>query len=194
MENESKEIMTSKLTKIGVALLFAVTFSVAGVVIPIMYASHAPDDRFIDVHDFEAQDAHPDDDAHYLCFDREVKRGATGTVDINLHRVEGPSGFSGYVDGGVSDADASHRYFQEGHHKIIRPVPLPNDLREGEYRYVLVIRLELANGDVMRQFTYHSNTFNVTESAHNGTARRGFDCGELATTTRTQVVDDNESV
>lgn len=177
--------MTETLTKVAVALLFAVAFAVSGAVLPAMYASHAPDSRFLEVHDFQAQDTHSEAGAHYVCFDRDVKRGAIGTVDLNLYKVSGPTGFTGYVSGGASAGEETTRYFQEGHHKIIRPVPLPERIEEGQYRYLLVIKLELANGEVTRQFTYRSNTFKVTEDAPNETARRGFDCGELGVPTKT---------
>lgn len=186
--------MTDNLIKIGVALLFAVTFAISGAVVPVMYASHAPDSQFIEVHEFEAQDVHPDAGAHYVCFDREMKQGTTGTVDLNLYRVAGPSGFSGYVDGGASDAGASSRYFQEGHHKIIRQLPVPEHLREGTYQYLLVIKLELANGEVTRQFTYRSNTFTVSESVENSTDRRGFTCGDPGTETDAPATPDPTSV
>lgn len=177
--------MTDRITKIAVALLFAVAFAVSGAVLPSMYASHAPDSRFLEVHDFQAQDTHPQAGAHYVCFDRDVKRGTTGTVDLNLYKVSGPTGFTGYVDGGASSGEASTRYFQEGHHKIIRPIPLPEQMEEGQYRYLLVVKLELANGEVTRQFTYRSNTFTVSEKNANETSRRDFDCGGLGVPTKT---------
>jgi hypothetical protein len=40
---------------------------------------------------------------------------------------------------------------------------LPDELEAGEYRYILVIELEMSDGRVTRALTFESDTFQITE-------------------------------
>lgn len=142
--------------RVAIILAFAIAFTLFGTFAPVIYASYAPQDNFMVVHGFEAEDASVDGGQHYVCFDRTVYQPNSGQaftelylVSNNNHRVE--------VDSGTMD-----RYFQKGRAEVISRFNLPSDLQKGEYRYLLVIEMQLADGRVTRTFTYDSETFNIT--------------------------------
>lgn len=147
------------IARIAVILLFVITFTLIGWMTPIMYATYMPNDEIIEVHNFDAQDAHVGDEQHYICFDRTVHRPAVGDVFTELYLVsDGDNGTRTEIG-----SETFNRYFQEGTTTVITPLALPQNLKEGEHRYELVIRMHLSNSRVTRTLSFESETFNVTD-------------------------------
>lgn len=145
-----------KQSNIVVVLLFAMSFALIGWTAPVLYATHAPNDRFIEVHNFEAQDTTVANDRHYICFDRTVYQPTPATIYMELYLTNGDRRTQLEVD-----SDRMSRYFQEGKHRVVTPVELPQNVKPGEYRYLLVAQLELADGRIERSFVYESDVFVV---------------------------------
>lgn len=156
--------------RIIVALLFAISFTLIGWTAPVLYATHAPQNQFIDVHSFSAQDVSPEASHHYVCFDRTVEKSTSGRIYTELYLVS-DSGERVEVGGSTMK-----RYFQEGRHNVVTPLELPDNLEEGEYKYVLVTELQLADGRVERAFAFKSETFTVDESETANPERSGVKC------------------
>ena len=145
------------LSRVAIILLFAISFAIIGTFAPVLYATYTPESSIVEVHSFEAQSTTTQSQQHYVCFDRTVHQPATGKVftelylvDKNENRVE-------------VDSRTMQRYFQEGRAGVVTPFSLPDDIKSGEYTYLLVIRMELADGRVTRDFAYTSDTFTVTK-------------------------------
>lgn len=151
------------LVRIAVILLFALTFTLTGWFAPMVYASHAPPSHIMEVDEFAAQDTSVHSSEHYICFDRTVHRGASGRVFTELYLI-GDDGKPVEVD-----TNTFRDYFREGDELVLTTFDLPNDLKAGEYRYLLVIQMDLAGGRVTRNFEYESNTFEITEERQNST-------------------------
>jgi len=150
--------MTShtNLARAGVILLFAITFMIIGTSAPVVYASYAPADQIIEEENFTAADTTVNADSHHICFDRTVHRSTSGLVFTELYLVNGG-------DERVSvSSETTNRYFQDGRAEITTEMDLPDDLEAGEYRYVLVIQAELANGRVTRDFVFESERFTIS--------------------------------
>lgn len=141
-----------------VAILFAILFIVVGYTAPVAYAAYAPTDHYIKVDEFSAQDTTTADSSHLLCFDRNVKEPNSGTVFTELYLVNGDSDSRVEVDSRTME-----RYFQDGDRVVETRMPLPKNLEAGEYRYILVIQMDLAQGRVQREFEYTSEKFTVVE-------------------------------
>lgn len=152
--------------RVGVILLFVITFTLVGWMAPIMYATHAPAENFIEVHNFEAQNTSIDTEEHTICFDRTIHSDTTGQVFAELYLITG--------DGERIEvgSDTMDRYFQEGRQQIVTPFELPDGLEEGEYRYALVIQMELADGQAPRIFSFESDEFYISD----GESRDTVDC------------------
>lgn len=136
--------------------MFALTFAVIGWVAPVLYASHVPSSEIITVHSFTAQEVNPDASEHYICFDRTVRRPLSGEVFAELYLIHGE-------DGRVEvQSTTMDRYFQEGRSTVITPLPLPTVIEEGTYRYLVIMRLEMADGRVIRTITTESEPFIVS--------------------------------
>lgn len=163
--------MEIEITRVHTAILFAILFVIVGWVAPAAYASYAPDSHYMEVHEFSAENATTGDDSHLICFDRTVHKANSGKVftelylvDGNEHRVE-------------VDSYTMERYFQSGRHQVETPMPLPNHVEPGEYRYVLVVQMDLAQGRVQREFSYTSDTFTIKEGNRtNQTSTANFSC------------------
>lgn len=151
--------MTSKMNaaRIGVILLFAMTFAVIGWSAPIIYATYVPSEEIIEVHSYEAQDTTTNSNEHYVCFDREVDEGTSANVVTELYLLSN--------DGERIEVSRStdETYFQEGRERVVVPRQLPNDLQSGEYRYVVVTQIDMAAGQVTRELSFTSDPFMVTE-------------------------------
>lgn len=154
------------LARIAVVLLFAMTFTLVGWLSPVLYATYIPADEIIEVHGFEAQDTTTNSDKHYVCFDRTVYRETTGKVFTELYLVNGDTQQRVEVQ-----SDTVERYFQGGRTEVITPYELPPDLQTGEYEYVLVIKMELADGRVTRTMSYNSEPFTISEGESMGLTR-----------------------
>lgn len=155
------------LARIAVVLLFALTFTFIGWTAPMIYASYAPQSQIMEVQEFSAQDTSVSADQHYVCFDRTSHRGASGRIFTELYLVDGDN------DPVEVDSNSIRQYFQKGDERIITSFELPQNLRAGEYKYILVIQMELADGRVTRNFEYESNTFTINETPVNGSRKAG---------------------
>lgn len=147
------------LARVAVILLFAMTFTLIGWLSPVLYATYIPTSEVMEVHGFEAQDATTDAKEHYVCFDRTVHKPATGKVFTELYLING-DGKRVEVESGTVQ-----RYFQGGRTEVITPFELPNNLQTGEYQYLLVIKMELADGRVTRTMDYTSEPFTISEGS-----------------------------
>lgn len=154
--------MEIQVRRLHVALLFAILFVSVGWIAPAAYASYAPEDQFIEVHSFEAEDTDTSASEHTICFDRTVHESHSGTIYTELYLVS---------DSNASievDARTMNSYFEAGRHIVSTEFSLPNDLQAGEYKYLLVVEMELANGRVQREFSYTSETFTITNNTTTG--------------------------
>lgn len=145
------------LTRLAVILLFTVTFTLIGAYAPVVYATTVPADNVIEVHSFDAQDTTTNSDAHYVCFDRTVNHGASVLLFTELYLLN---------DNGNRveiDSQRIYRYFQQGRQKVVTPMSLPERLQEGTYRYVVVAKMNMADGRVIREFSSQSTKFNITD-------------------------------
>jgi len=152
--------MTQKMNRyrIVVILLFAITFTLVGTLAPVVYATYVPQDGVIEVNEFTAQDTTTDADAHYVCFDRTVERGTSAEVFTELYMLS-EDGQRVEIESRTRD-----RYFQEGQEEVVTRLELPDNLAEGEYRYVLVAKFDMANGRVTRTFAFRSEPFMIDDS------------------------------
>jgi len=152
--------MTSKMnrSRIIVILLFAITFTLIGWVSPVLYASYVPQGEIIESHEFIAQDTSTTADQHYICFDRTVQQASAADTFTELYMLDS--------DGNRIEvtSNSDKQYFQQGRTSVITPLDLPDDLAEGEYKYMLVAQFDLANGRVERTFAFESETFVVNDS------------------------------
>lgn len=146
--------------RIAIILLFALTFAMIGWLSPVLYATYVPQDQIITVHEFTAEDTTTASDYHYICFDRTVKSGAAADLFTELYLVN---------ENGERiemESETIRRYFQSGRDTVVTPFDLPEEtLVEGEYRYLLVVQMDLADGRVTRDFTYTSDKFNITDGS-----------------------------
>jgi protein-tyrosine phosphatase len=111
----------------------------------------------IDVHEFEAEDTTVNADEHNICFDRTVRNGVTAEVVTDLYLINDK-------DQRVKvDSNKENRYIQEGNKEVIIPYELPDGIVVGEYRYIMVTEVELANGRVTRAFEFESKPFTVSK-------------------------------
>lgn len=166
--------MTSKtgLMRLTVILLFIVTFTVVGWASPALYASHAPEDHFIEVHGFEAQNTTTSADSHLICFDRTSHQSASGRVFTELYLVDDESGEQRTEIGSMT----MDRYFHQGNQEVVTPLEMPDNLVEGDYKYLLIVRMELADGRVTRDFAYTSETFTIDDDIDANESVKSFSC------------------
>lgn len=151
-------------TRAIVILLFALTFMSIGWIAPALYATYAPNDNIIESHEFTATNSSVDSGRHHMCFDRTVRYETSGRVFTELYLV---SGDNERMRTEVS-SDTMNRYFQSGRNKVITEMSLPQNIRPGEYRYLLVVKLDMADGRVTRTFSFQSEEFYITNET-NGT-------------------------
>jgi hypothetical protein len=145
--------------RIIVVLLFVIAFTLIGWISPVVYATHVSNDALIEGHDFEASDATVTDNSHIVCFNRTVHYSSPGITYSELYLVN---------DNGDSietklTTNVNRRYFESGHNTVLTSFELPDELEAGEYRYILVIELEMSDGRVTRALTFESDTFQITE-------------------------------
>lgn len=149
-----------------IVLLFAISFTLIGWATPVLYASHAPESNFISIHSFEVQNVNTDAESHYVCLDRTVKRPAPGKVYTELYLINGD------VDKRI-EVDSSSRvnYLESGRKEIITELSLPDNVSTGEYQYLMVMELHLADGRVERSFSFESESFVVSDDIGNATLK-----------------------
>lgn len=150
---------TGNATRVAIILLFAIAFTMVGSFAPVMYAAYLPQDQIIEKHSFVATDTTTSAGEHHACFDRTVHRPASGETIVELY-ILSESGDRVEVDSRSSD-----NYYHPGRDSVLLTMALPEDLRAGTYRYVLVAEMKLANGQVTRSFAFESTTFNVSRGA-----------------------------
>jgi hypothetical protein len=150
--------MKLKHKQLQLIILFSLLFVIIGWTAPMAYATYAPQEQFIEVHEFSADDAYKHSDSHQLCFDRTIKNGNTGEIFIELY-MEGEDN-NNRIE---VDTKLFEDYFQKGRGKIVRTYPLPKNISAGTYRYEMVITLNVANDRVEREFEYTSNKFEIVK-------------------------------
>jgi len=166
--------MKIEIKQAHLAVLFAILFVTVGWIAPAAYAAYAPPSQYMEVHNFYAQDATTTADSHLVCFDRTVHHGQSGKVFTELYLVNGDGSRTVEVDSRTME-----RYFQDGRRAVETPFRLPEErLEAGEYRYLLVVQMQLAQGRVTREFEYTSASFNVTEGEPTNISREQFKCGQ----------------
>lgn len=156
--------MKVEVDKIIVVLLFVILFSVVGYGAPAVYATYADSSHYIEVHSFTTQNSTVGDTEHDICLNREVKKSNTAVIFVEMFYT---SSDGTYIE---RDATRLHRYFDSGEIAVQTPIDLDPELAPGEYQYTMVVQMELANGDVTREFVYESDSFHVKEN--------GTDVGE----------------
>lgn len=154
--------MVTNVQKLLTVSIFIVLFMSVGWLAPAMYAAYAPQDRLIQVNQFEPQDATVDADSHVVCWDRDIYREATGDVVTELYLID-DNGHRTEID-----VRRSETYFEQDNVTSI-VLPLPEQKRVGKYEYQAVITMELANGRIDRSFSFTSDTFEITEEADQST-------------------------
>lgn len=149
----------STTARIGIILLFALTFTTIGWTAPVLYGTYAPADNIVDVHSYEAQNTTTESNQHYVCIDRTVTDGTSADVITELYLLN--------EDGERISIgqDTTERYYEQGRTTVIIPRDLPDDIEAGTYRYVSVSEIDTANGRVTREFAFTSDEFTISEGA-----------------------------
>lgn len=162
MKIENKQII--------IVLLFSILFVLLGWLVPAAYASYAPQNQFITVHEFDAADVHTYEDSHRLCFDRTISKPRSGEIFIELYTT---------TDNGNRveiKTDKQEDFFQSGRSVIIRDYPLPDKLERGTYRYEIIATLKLTKGRVIRRFRFTSEPFEIVGENYEGDVNKN-PCG-----------------
>lgn len=165
--------MTETKDRAIIIVLFAITFMVIGWISPLLFATYAPPGMIIESHEFSAQNATVDSEQHYVCFDRTVHRPAVGQTFTELYLITDNSTSTERIE---ITFDTSTRYYQDGHAKVITPLELPDNLKEGEYKYLLVVKMQLADGRVERPFTFQSEPFYIKDNVSTTNSSQEVQC------------------
>ncbi len=140
-------------------LLFSILFILVGTVAPIAYVQLAPQDEFIEVHEFSVEDTHTEADSHSIYFDRTVKRPSNAeiTVEMILLKEDGTQ-----IEQDTFTVDA---YYQQGSGDIIvnREIRL-DSVEPGKYKYIHSVDFRYYGGLSTRNFVFESETFTVYEN------------------------------
>lgn len=166
--------MEIQINDAQVVILFTILFVVVGYLAPVMYAAYAPQSHYVEVNNFEAQNATTADSSHLICFNRDIAHGTSATVFTELYLVNGEDNSRVEVD-----SKTMERYFHKGPSAIETRMPLPDYIGAGKYRYLLVMQVDLAQGRVQREFVFTSDTFTIVESnttAAENTTTEDFAC------------------
>lgn len=157
-------------TQMIVILLFSILFVLLGWTAPAMYASYAPQEQFITVHEFDAADAYTYEDSHQLCFDRTVTNPRSGEIFLELY-AESTNGNRVEVK-----TERFEDFFQSGRSVVAQDYTLPEELEPGTYRYEIVATFKLASGRVTRRFKFTSEPFEIVD-VNEGAATDRNPCG-----------------
>jgi len=139
-------------------VLCAILFIIIGWLAPVAHASYAPQDSFIEVEQFSTEDATLSQDVHEAHLTWTVKQTSTGRSYTELYLVE-----DGDTDENRVSVESMRESFSEGKRSVTLSHELPEDVSTGTYKYVLVVRMELAHGRIVRTFQFESETFTVSE-------------------------------
>ncbi len=155
---------TESYMRIAIILLFALTFTTIGWSAPVLYATYVPQDDVIEVHNYTASDTTVNSESHFVCFDRTVNNGMPADTVTELYLLN--------EDGDRIEVsrESEETFFQEGRDTVIVSRDLPENIFAGEYRYVVVITLEMANDRVTRDVSYESDKFTVTNGPAKNTS------------------------
>jgi len=147
--------MNIKIGRLFIAVVFVLSFTTIGWLAPALYATHAPQEQFIEEETFYAPDTHIDASTHEVCFTRTMKQQSTGNIIMEMYLV--PE----HGDEIRIQTTQETQYFQQGQTTEIINVDLPEDIEAGEYHYKRIYRMELVNSRVVRTFPFQSNIFTV---------------------------------
>jgi len=139
-------------------VLCAILFIIIGWLAPVAHASYAPQDSFIEVEQFSTEDATLSQDVHEAHLTWTVKQTSTGRSYTELYLVE-----DGDTDENRVSVESMRESFSEGTRSVTLSHELPEDVSTGTYKYVLIVRMELAHGRIVRTFQFESETFTVSE-------------------------------
>lgn len=149
----------------AIILVFAAAFTIIGTMAPVVYATYVPNSEIMETHSFVAQNATVDDSQHYVCLDRTVHQATTAEAFTEL-----------YIVGGEQDVlievnpDVVQRYLDQGRTQVVTLIDLPENLQPGEYQYLLVVQIDMADGRVERSMAFRSETFTVSDGPINQTS------------------------
>jgi hypothetical protein len=162
--------MNVEITKAHLIILFVILFMSVGWIAPAAYASYAPQDSYIEVHEFSAAHTTTTAESHAVCFNRTVENPRTASVLTELYLIDG--------DGDRLEVDSrlTEEYFEEGELTIVTDISLPDSVIPGEYRYIMVVEMDLAQGRITRQFEFTSDKFTITESDETRTSTNTSYC------------------
>lgn len=139
-------------------VLCAILFIIIGWLAPVAHASYAPQDSFIEVEQFSTEDATLSQDVHEAHLTWTVKQTSTGRSYTELYLVE-----DGDTDENRVSVESMRESFSEGTRSVTLSHELPEDVSTGTYKYVLIVRMELAHGRIVRTFQFESETFTISE-------------------------------
>lgn len=139
-------------------VLCAILFIIIGWLAPVAHASYAPQDSFIEVEQFSTEDATLSQDVHEAHLTWTIKQTSTGRSYTELYLVE-----DGPTDENRVSVESMRESFSEGTRSVTLSHELPEDVSTGTYKYVLIVRMELAHGRIVRTFQFESETFTVSE-------------------------------
>lgn len=139
-------------------VLCAILFIIIGWLAPVAHASYAPQDSFIEVEQFSTEDATLSQDVHEAHLTWTVKQTSTGRSYTELYLVE-----DGDTDANRVSVESMRESFSEGTRSVTLSHELPEDVSTGTYKYVLIVRMELAHGRIVRTFQFESETFTISE-------------------------------
>lgn len=139
-------------------VLCAILFIIIGWLAPVAHASYAPQDSFIEVEEFSTENATLSQDVHNAELTWTVKQTSTGRSYTELYLVE-----DGDSEKNRINVESMRESFSEGTRSITLSHKLPDDVTTGTHKYVLVIRMELANGRIVRTFEFESETFIISD-------------------------------
>lgn len=139
-------------------VLCAILFIIIGWLAPVAHASYAPQDSFIEVEQFSTEDATLSQDVHEAHLTWTIKQTSTGRSYTELYLVE-----DGDTDENRVSVESMRESFSEGTRSVTLSHELPEDVSTGTYKYVLVVRMELAHGRIVRTFQFESETFTISE-------------------------------
>lgn len=156
-------------TRIIFILLFALLFTTVGWAMPVIYASYVPADEVVEVHSFKAENVSTPSTHHSVCLNRTVHNPSSGESITELYLIQ--EGANQKIDISSKDMD---RYFRKGQNTVVTTSELPESIEPGKYQYLLVIRMEMANGRVTRDFVFESEQFTVESGLSDGSTTGGL--------------------
>lgn len=148
--------MNITLSRAQLMVLCAILFIMIGWIAPIAHASYAPQESFIEVEQFSTEDATLSDDIHNAQLTWTVKQTSTGRSYTELYLVE-----DGATEENRVSVESMRESFSEGTRSVTLSHKLPDDVSTGTYKYILIVRMELANGRIVRTFQFESETFKI---------------------------------